>query len=119
LIAGFTPEQNEQIGIRKNRLDDLELRLHKAFWRIVPVLVSRRFVPTYLFLRERFGSPSWHRHYSRAALDARRHKMRNAGPERTGSDDSVDLGTRRVVCGAPMAAARSCGRREIDREPKP
>jgi len=120
LIAGFTPEQNEQIGVRKNRLDDLELRLHKAFWRMVPVLVSRRFVPAYLFLRERFGSPSWHRHYSRAALDARRHKMRNAAPEGTGSaDDSVDLGTRRVVCGAPMAAGRSCCRREIDHEPKP
>ena len=120
LIAGFTPEQNDQIGIQKNRLDDLELRLHKAFWRMVPVLVSRRFVPTYLFLRERFGSPSWHRHYSRAALDARRHKMRNAAPEGTDSaDDSVDLGTRRVVCGAPLAAGRSCCRRDIDHEPNP
>ena len=77
LIVGFTAEQNEQIGIRKNRLDELELFLHKMFWRMVPVRLSRRFVPSYLYLRDRFGNPSWHRHYSRAALDARRRQMKN------------------------------------------
>jgi hypothetical protein len=120
LIAGFSPEQNEQIGIRKNLFDDLELLLHKLFWRMIPIRLSRRFVPTYFHLRERFGSPSWHRHYSRVALDARRHEIRNAAPEVTGSaDGSVDLGTRGGVCSAPMAAGRSCCRREIAYEPQP
>lgn len=31
LTVGFTPERNEQIGIRKNRLHKLELRLHKTY----------------------------------------------------------------------------------------
>ena len=95
LIAGFTPEQNEQIGIRKNRFDALELRLHKAFWHMVPTSLSRRFVPAYFFLRERFGTPSWHRHYSRAALDARRHK------------------TSKVLCGPATGAQIACRSREI------
>jgi len=117
LIAGFSQKQNEQIGIHKNRFDELELLLHKVFWRMVPIPLSRRFVPAYFHLRERFGSPSWHRHYSRAALDARRHGLRNAAPEGTGSaDDLAELGTRRAVCGAPMGAGISCRRREIDHE---
>lgn len=120
LIAGFSPEQNEQIGIHKNRFDELELLLHKVFWRMVPIPLSRRFVPAYFYLRERFGSPSWHRHYSRAALDARRRSMKNAAPGFTGSaDDSVDLGTRRVVCGAATGAGTSCCRREIRHESSP
>jgi hypothetical protein len=53
-------------------------------------------------------------------LDARRHGLRDAAPQRTGSaDDLVELGTRRVVCGAPMGAGISCCRREIDHEPEP
>jgi uncharacterized protein (DUF2236 family) len=118
LLAGFSPEQNEQIGVHKNWFDELELRVHKAFWRMVPIALSRRFVPAYFYLRERFGSPSWHRHYSRAALDARRHSTRNPAPGFTRSADvSVELGTRRVVCGGAMGAGTSCCRRKLHQEP--
>jgi hypothetical protein len=56
LIADPT-EQYELIGIRKNQLDQLKSYLHKAFWHIVPVLLTRRFVSVYLYalhLRDRF-----------------------------------------------------------------
>lgn len=79
LIVGFVPEQNAMIGIRANRIDAAELVLHKAFWRLVPIALSSRFVPLYFHLRRRFGKPSWRRHYSREQLDGRRWPRSDAG----------------------------------------
>ena len=74
LLVGFVPEQNALIGIRANRLDAVELALHRLFWRVVPVALSSRFVPLYFYLRGRFGRPSWRRHYSREQLERKRRR---------------------------------------------
>lgn len=74
LLVGFVPEQNALIGIRSNRLDRWELVIHRVFWRAIPLALSSRSVPTYFYLRGRFGQPSWRRHYSREQLDLRRQR---------------------------------------------
>jgi len=83
LIAGFPAVQYEMIGIKANRIDAVELALHKLFWRLVPVALSSRFAPIYFYLRGHYGTPSWRRHYSRSQLDQRRE--RKAAAEATPS----------------------------------
>lgn len=72
-------ELDDALGVHRTWFDRLELRLHTAFWRLVPRRLSATFTPAYFAIAPRIVTPVWRGRYSRRRLAEQRDRLRAAG----------------------------------------
>ncbi len=81
LLLAMPPEMETLLGIERTRGDHASIRVHRAFWRVLPRFVTGRLAERFFKLRFRYGSPAWRRHYSIESLKQYRTAVKTAKAE--------------------------------------
>jgi hypothetical protein len=68
ILIGVPDEVHQLLGLRRTRLDKIDIRPHRLVWHAVPRTVSRQFAPAYFTARRAIGTPAWRAEYSRPNL---------------------------------------------------